>query len=478
MMGMGGHMISAEETKRMLRQGLLPGPQPPPQPAGGGSADAVRAAEEAAAASAGKEPRALSEERTRYFQISAALTFLDLREPLGTEGVAKERNQRRTDKTEGIGGGERVGVRSRRGSFAGKFLNKAHVWIAEALSPREVVVRFHEEDGCVCASLHKTGDAPLLEEEVQRISSDMEKELEELGEKDVLEWNSMVREFVDCLKKVLTSYHVASSPPADGEWEEGLAPTFDKDRIGQITAEPIDMYDCPGMEKYCIGFGANDKQILYPQGHKFTEEHWKLWCELTPCMRRRSQELVYSLVTWMPHEVIHCIQDMALASGGESMGKMQGLSNWQVEFSACYGQFLFLQTLIAEQRKQGTARRRLPLPSHIAEESLLWLEAVTRECSPQESRDWSARWWETLATEHPVGGKETDPTEWMSDNHPAYIGILGGVALRAAETLQARVEKEEQTTSYWAEFAKYLNRIMGATSSKELPDGIARLVQV
>eukprot|EP00756_Hemistasia_phaeocysticola_P050603 Hpha_TRINITY_DN25681_c0_g1::TRINITY_DN25681_c0_g1_i1::g.47335::m.47335 len=113
MMGMmgGGQMISAEETKRLLRQGIMPGAAPPPpqNPAAtAGGAESV--AEQAAAMATGaKEPRALSEERTEYFRLSAALTFLDLREAMGEEGIAKERNHRRTGGAgEEIGAGERV----------------------------------------------------------------------------------------------------------------------------------------------------------------------------------------------------------------------------------------------------------------------------------------------------------------------------------------------------------------------------------
>eukprot|EP00756_Hemistasia_phaeocysticola_P027231 Hpha_TRINITY_DN16105_c0_g2::TRINITY_DN16105_c0_g2_i1::g.7507::m.7507 len=370
---------------------------------------------------------------------------------------------------------QRVGVRSKRGSFAGKFLTKGYAWITDALRPLDIVARFHEEDGYVCASIHKSDDSPLLEEDAARLESRIESDLAALAEKDVLEWNSMVEEFVGCLKNVLNSYHVASHVPEDGEWEEGLSKCFDKERIKSITAAPIEPSGAAGMEQFEYTFSAGGTQLLYPQPLKFTEGHWKLWSEQSPYPRRRVLEQVYAMVTWIPHEVLHCVQDLALGAVGA--GGRSPLSYWQCEYSVCFGQTLFLETLIAEQRKQGSARRRLPLPSHIAEESLLWLEAATRTCSPPESQEWSVRWSETQGAKVPLPGDEAvDPTSWMVDHHREYLALLGGVVLRSAERYQALVEKEEQTTSYWAECAKYINRILKSTSDEELANVVSRLV--
>eukprot|EP01065_Artemidia_motanka_P010236 TRINITY_DN15399_c3_g1_i1.p1 TRINITY_DN15399_c3_g1~~TRINITY_DN15399_c3_g1_i1.p1 ORF type:complete len:480 (+),score=196.35 TRINITY_DN15399_c3_g1_i1:125-1564(+) len=455
MFGMGGEpMISAEETKKMLRQGLMPGMQPPQAPA----AEPAAAAPPQAAPVPSRRPGP-TPEQTHYFRVSAAMTLLDLRvEERGGEPVGR-RDRRRTpaDPAEdAIPEDADVCVQATRHSLAGRFVNKAHGWLCDAFQPLGVGLGVCEEGGCVRVRLLADG-APLKEGRARRMVAELEDEAARMGADDAIEWCKLTEDTILALKKLLACLPVAAAAPDPDDGHGGVDPRIRKDQLAAVAAEPIIPTGAEGLEQYEVGFAAGGAVLQYPQPKLFEEAHWKLWAKQAPYPRRRLLEQVYAMATWVPHEVLHCVQDSVLGTAGA--GKSP-LANWQCEYCVCFGQALLFEALIAEQRKMGSVKRTLPLPSHMPEESQLWLDAAVRVSAPAEARSWAAEWWSSRAQRIPIPS-EQDTDGWYHEHRGEYLGLLGTVALSAFERVQSVVETDdEQRTSYWMELIKYLNRVL------------------
>eukprot|EP01062_Namystynia_karyoxenos_P069614 TRINITY_DN65075_c0_g1_i1.p1 TRINITY_DN65075_c0_g1~~TRINITY_DN65075_c0_g1_i1.p1 ORF type:complete len:503 (+),score=188.31 TRINITY_DN65075_c0_g1_i1:71-1510(+) len=449
----GGPMLSAEETKRMLREGRMPGAPPPAaeQPPQGPAPDASPATEPR------RGGRGPSEKQVHYFRCSAALTLLDLRVPDCGEAT-QARGTRRTPQDAALADGDPVCVRAPRGGLAARFINKAHGWLTDGFRARGVAVATYEDEGDVCCRF-TAGDGPLTEGAARELAAGLEAELQRSAAADDIGWCEMVGAIVASLKDLLLSFHVADAPPPADEWELGVRPNFDKKQLAAVEPQPIVPSGDPSMAQYEYTFSAGGTQLLYPQPRLFTEDHWKLWEHQSPFgTGRRLLDQTYAMMTWIPHEVLHCVQDAAMGAVGT--GGRSPISSWQCEYCVCFGQALLGAALVAEQRKLGVAKRTLPLPSHFVEESMLWLEAVVRRCSPDEALGWARGWLRDRAQGSPIPGGCPDPTGWMVDHHCEYLGLLGTVVLDAFPKWQALVERDEQTTSYWAELVKYINRLL------------------
>eukprot|EP01060_Flectonema_neradi_P005630 TRINITY_DN1375_c0_g1_i1.p1 TRINITY_DN1375_c0_g1~~TRINITY_DN1375_c0_g1_i1.p1 ORF type:complete len:461 (+),score=94.37 TRINITY_DN1375_c0_g1_i1:73-1383(+) len=392
------------------------------------------------------------------YVASAGLTLLDLRVPIKGEHV---RNSRRLPTETAPSGDEEMMFRMKKGGLGERFVTKAHGTIVECFQNFGYDLGVYLDGDVLCATLLATADKkPITEQTAQHLSKLLEKTACDLPS---YRWNDLIQNLVSESKELIESLRTCSDDqqPDDSEWERGVRNNLDKELAKKITAEAIIPCGLPNME---IGFAAGGSQILFPTPENFTDDHWKLWNEVSPYAGSRGVlDFVYSAAIWLPHEVLHCIQDGALKATGAASDT--SLHNWQCEYCVCFGQSLFFASIIAENRKKKGCRS-LMLPSHYLEESLLWLEAcqLSRRSSMKEV---GTKWTTGRAQELPF---DQQPYEFMEERYPEYLALLTTVVLEKFSQWQALVEIDEQQTSYWAEFVKYVNKMLETTAPDKIPE--------
>ncbi|KAJ9445232.1 hypothetical protein DIPPA_20768 [Diplonema papillatum] len=414
-------------------------------------------------------PGGMHEDQRVRFSVSACLTLLDLR--VAADG-AEVRSGRRLPDEEGIAPHLHVRVRVPRHSLAGRFLAKAHGVLTgafKALLGLRLGMYVADEDEvpgekypepllCATFAVDTPGDWP--ESAARDAVRVLEGKLE--GEDDGYRWHELVANLVDECKAVLLALPAcpAGQEPVAGQWDGGVRSNFDRSRVEAVEAQRIVPSGLPTME---YSFSAGGTQILYPDPTAFEPEHWRLWGQFSPYAASRGRlDYLYAAATWVPHEVLHCVQDGALGTVGAAAHSL-ALHNWQCEYCACFGQALLLAAVVAENRKKG-ANRKLMLPSHMLEESLLWLESVVRHQKQQRP---AGTW---APEEMPPGVTDAvQPYDFHEHSFPPYMTLLGSVAVDTFQQYQTLVEQEEQTTSYWAELVKYVNVLLGTVSAENIP---------
>eukprot|EP01064_Diplonema_japonicum_P022784 TRINITY_DN329_c0_g1_i1.p1 TRINITY_DN329_c0_g1~~TRINITY_DN329_c0_g1_i1.p1 ORF type:complete len:418 (+),score=49.81 TRINITY_DN329_c0_g1_i1:54-1307(+) len=407
------------------------------------------------------KPGGMSAVQKECFNYSAGLTFLDLRVKADGESV---RNVKRSEPPTDIGIDDEVMVRCEREGIAGRFLAKAfESLVAVFKSTGWGGLQVWVDDGTICARFPE-GEKKFTESIARDITTQFETHLKNF---EKFEWKSLVHNIVDESKNLILSLkHCSPSDvPLPGEWEKGVHSNLDKDRAKAILAEAIVPMGLPSME---YNFSAGGSHILYPNPAEFNTDHWELWGKFSPFTNRRGfLDFVYGAAVWLPHEVLHCIQDGALSVSGAADGS-EALHNWQCEYCVCFGQGIFLATIISENRKKGV-HRTLMLPAHFLEESYLWLES----CCLAHPTGPPSQW---LSDKAAVAPSSKQPYDVMEETLPEYLSLLGTVAVESFKKYQKLVEKEEQETSYWAAFVKYANRMLQSTSADKIPEVTASLI--
>ena len=405
-----------------------------------------------------KLPGGMHPSQKEAYDSSAALTFLDLRvpfDPAADEADAAVRNKRRAPRDAAIDEAASVRVRPTARSFAGRFVTKAHGVLTDVFLRHGLQLHVSVDGDTLCATLvEQAGQTPVTEARARALAAQLESSIAEKPE--AFKWDELCENLVAESKALIGSLKV--SDPADGpapgpdEWEAGVLPNLDKERAAKITPEKIVPIGMPSLE---FLFSAGGSQILYPDPHVFTEDHWDLWKVFSPYAATRGMlDYVYSAVLWLPHEVLHCVQDGAMGSAGA--GRDTALSNWQCEYCVCHGQTLMLAALIGEHRKRGPTRS-LMVPAHFMEEVLMWLEACAEG---QEAWSGAGKAWEDCRGAAAPPTSPEQPYEYMEENPAAYLAILARIVLTAFEKQQGEIEIDEQVTSYWAEYVKVLCYIL------------------
>ena len=386
----------------------------------------------------GPLPGGMHPSQKKGYDVSALLTLFDLRICVAD---MEPRDVKRIPSDPEIPLDVEVCVRTTRGSFAEKFITKAHGVLLDALRQHDCQLSVSLEENLLIASLLNKEGSALTESSCRTIICTLEESLQ--TKDDPFHWSELCINLVEESKKVLCSLNESTEgEPEDGEWDKGVRKGLDKETIQKVTPEKIVPCGLPQME---VGFSAGGTQILYPDPLAFGEEHWELWEKFSPYAKKRGMlDYVYSAVLWLPHEVLHCVQDGALGAVGAE--KAESLHNWQCEYCVCFGQMLFYATIIGENRKKGQSRT-LMTPSYFMEEVLLWVEASARS-HPQGA---GQAWLQCKGAEVP---HPEQPYLFMEDHHEEYLVLLCKVLLETFKAYQAFVEIDEQVTSYWAEFVK------------------------
>ena len=392
------------------------------------------------------------------YVASAGLTLLDMRVPVDSTEV---RNSKRLPSEPDLPDSQEIMFRMTKGSLGERFVTKAHGTLVECFKYQGFDLIAHIDNDVLCTTLHSISDkSQITELQSRNLMKLFEKTANDI---DSYRWKELVENLVSESKELIESLRICEgeNQPDDTEWETGVRNNLDKKGVSAITAEAIIPCGLPNME---IGFAAGGSQIIYPTPENFTEDHWKLWEDVSPYASSRGVlDFVYSAAIWLPHEVLHCIQDGALKATGAGSGT--SLHNWQCEYCVCFGQSLFFAAIIAENRKKKGCRS-LMVPSHYLEECLLWLESCQLSRTPSVI-DSGRKWTTTRAQELPF---DQQPYEFMEERYSEYLALLSTVVLDTFSQWQSLVEKDEQGTSYWAEFVKYTNKMLQTTSPDKIPE--------